>query len=138
MWLPAAELSALPGGPELGAGSSPTMGWSGVLWQTALALLLTCALALVVLRLLRPRMRPRSSGALQLVAQLPLGEAQAVYLVRAAGRYLLVGGSAGALALLREMDPAEVEAALAAGPSPGDASVGGVRGMWQRLRGGMS
>ncbi|MDW8281569.1 MAG: flagellar biosynthetic protein FliO [Myxococcales bacterium] len=135
MWLPAAELSAPPGGPELSAPSAAALGWSSALWQTALALLCTCALALVVLRLLRPRMRPRNGGVLQLVAQLPLGETQAVYLVRAAGRYLLVGGSGGALALLREMEPAEVEAALAAGATLGSASDGRAPGLWQRLRG---
>lgn len=99
---------------------------AGTLWQTLLALLLTCALAWLALRLLRASagfsLRVPRGQALGLLARLPLGEGHTVYLVRAAGRYLLVGGAGGGLSLLAELTPAQAEEALqkdAAQPAPG-------------------
>lgn len=126
---PAAALA--PATPAEGLAGLPTAGGLG---QTLLALLVTCLLAALVLRLLRPRALPPATGggALRLLARLPLGEAQAVYLLRAAGRYLLVGGSPGGLALICELDGAEAERALRA-----EAAAPGSSGLLQRLRAGL-
>jgi flagellar biogenesis protein FliO len=137
MWLPLPALAALaapaaaPPAPEVPLGLGPP----GALWQTALGLALTCLLAVLVLRLLRPRPAAPASegGALRLVARLSLGEAQAVYLLRAAGRYLLVGGTPGGLTLLSEVAPAEAERALAAEAAA--APMGLIARLQARLRG---
>lgn len=86
---------------------------SGLAGST-LAVLLLLVATLVTLRLfLLPRRgRGRAGGPLAVVAQLELAAGQQLYLVRAAGRLLLLGGTGGGLALLTELDPAQV-------PSPG-------------------
>ena len=62
------------------------------------------------------RFRLHAQGVLQELrskcSQLELAAGQQLYLVRAAGRLLLLGGTGGGLALLTELDPAQV-------PSPG-------------------
>lgn len=124
MWLARLDPSVQP--PSL---PDPGIG-AGALGQTLLALLLTCALAFALLRLLRPSRPSRSGGsaALSLLAQLPLSQGHVVYLVRAPSRCLLLGGSPAGLALLGEVDEAQVDAALRAAPAEG------ASGLLARLR----
>jgi flagellar biogenesis protein FliO len=82
----------------------------------AVVVVLLLVATLVALRLLHARRRRgRQDGELlQLTAQLSLSPTQSLYLVRAAHRSLLVGGSSSGLALLAELDAAQVDALLAA------------------------
>jgi len=85
----------------------------GLAGSTLLVLFLLVT-TLVVLRavLLQRRGRARTGGPLEVVAQLELAAGQALYLVRAGGRYLLIGGTGGGtgggLGLLTELEPAQV------------------------------
>src|SRR5579871_1799947 len=75
------------------------------LLQTALALVAVCALAALVLRVLR-----RANGgsrALRVVARLTLEPRRAVYVVAAGGKFLLVGVGDGPMAVLAELTPEE-------------------------------
>ena len=76
--------------------------------QTTLALVAVCALAVLVLRLLRRR----SSGArgLRVVARLALEPRRSMYVVEAAGKFLLVGVGDGPMTTLAELDATEVAA----------------------------
>lgn len=84
----------------------------GIASSTLLVLLLLTA-TLLALRALagRRRVQARLTGALQVVAQLELSASQSLYLIRAGGRCLLIGGTPSGLALLTELDPAQVPAA---------------------------
>jgi flagellar biogenesis protein FliO len=111
MWLAAPETGSPPQDPGSFASS---------LWQTAVALLLVGLLAVLVLYLLRlAQPGRRAAGPLQLVARLPLSGAHTVYLLQAAGRYLLIGGSPGGLTLLAEISREQAEAGQAAPPQGG-------------------
>ena len=104
MWLASADTLPAPA-PAFGLGA-------GAYLQTTIALLLTCLAAVIVLRLLRGA-RPVVHGqALQIVSQLPLSGAHTIYLVRAADRYLLLGGAPGGLTLLLEMEKGQVDQVL--------------------------
>lgn len=59
--------------------------------------------ALVVLRYLRLAKGTSQTGLLTVVAQTALSPQHTVYLVQVAGRYLLLGGAPGGLALLTEV-----------------------------------
>lgn len=59
--------------------------------------------ALLVLRYVRLAKSPSQAGLLSVVAQAALSPQHTVYLVQAAGRYLLLGGAPGGLALLSEV-----------------------------------
>jgi len=78
-------------------------GLGGALPRVALALALVSALAVLVLWLLR---RPRSdgNGSLRVVASLALEPRRTIYVVEAAGRFLLVGVGDGPMAVLGELD----------------------------------
>jgi flagellar biosynthetic protein FliO len=91
-------------------------GYGGYLLHTALALIAVCALAALVLRLLRGR--AVASRGMRVVAKLPLEPRRTIYLVACAGKYLLVGVGDGPMAVLGEVDAAEaqrIEAEEAAG-----------------------
>lgn len=93
----------------LAAESQP---WGGSLLATLLSLALVCGLAWVVLRWLSGRTGGRSDRGLQVVARCALEPRRSLYVVRAAGRILLIGSGEGGLALLTELD-AEAFAAQA-------------------------
>lgn len=94
--LPLGDAAALPG-------------YGAYLLQTTLALLFVAALAAVVLRALRRRGIGAGSRALRVVARLHLEPRRALYVIEAAGRYLLVGVGDGPMTTLAELDAAEVK-----------------------------
>ncbi len=101
----------------LGAPTEIATGYGGYLLQTMLALVAVCALAALVLRLLR-RGLGGGSRALRVVARLTLEPRRSIYIVAAAEKYLLVGVGDGPMAVLGELSPDEVrriEAEEAAG-----------------------
>jgi flagellar biogenesis protein FliO len=105
-----------PPPPDLGIGAGPIL-------QAVLALLLTCALAIFVLQLLKkgrlpgwlrgrdPRAGP-GRDALQVLARLQLSDGQEVFLLQAAGRCLLIGAGPAGPRLLTELPRDEVARAL--------------------------
>lgn len=80
-----------------------TSGYGAYLVQTTLALLAVCALAIVVLRLLRRRVGAGGRG-LRVVARLGLEPRRSLYVIEVAGRYLLVGVGDGPMTMLAELD----------------------------------
>ena len=117
----------------VGAPSSSGLGelGPGVAGST-LAVLLLLVASLVVLRVVYSarRGRRRPGGPLAVLAQVELAPGQSLYVVRAAGRCLLVGGTSGGLGLIAELDPAQV-AATAETPS---APLGVAAGTLAQLR----
>jgi flagellar protein FliO/FliZ len=91
-------------------------GYGAYLVQTALALVAVSALALVTLRLLRRRAGPGGPG-LRVVARLALEPRRSIYVVEAAGRYLVVGVGDGPMALLAELDATRAAALESAEPA---------------------
>lgn len=77
--------------------------------RMTLALGLVCALAALVLWLLRRRQGVGPAG-LRVVARLALEPRRTLYVVEAAGRYLLVGVGDGPMAVLAELDAAQAGA----------------------------
>jgi flagellar biogenesis protein FliO len=93
--------------------------YTGLLVRMVLSLAVVSALLYVVLRWLMPRLarwRFASTGPLVLVDRLHLGGGRSVCLLRAAGRYFLLGVTDGGVRLLSELPPGDVEAAYPAGP----------------------
>jgi hypothetical protein len=83
------------------------------LLSTTLVLVGVCALAVLALKLLKRG--PQTSGAgLKLLASLPLDGRRALYVVEAGGRCFLVGGGESGLALVAELDAAQVKAGVPA------------------------
>jgi flagellar protein FliO/FliZ len=52
---------------------------------------------------------PRGQAVVQVVERIPLDQKRAMFVVKAAGEYLLIGGGDGALQLITKLDSAEVE-----------------------------
>lgn len=52
---------------------------------------------------------PRGQAVVQVVERIPLDQKRAMFVVKAAGEYLLIGGGDGALQLISKLDPTEVE-----------------------------
>ncbi|MBS1149707.1 MAG: uncharacterized protein H6Q89_1405, partial [Myxococcaceae bacterium] len=52
---------------------------------------------------------PRGQAVVQVLERIPLDQKRAMFVVRAAGEYLLIGGGDGSLQLIAKLDPAEVE-----------------------------
>lgn len=93
-------LTETAGSPELLAGP----GFFELLGPVVLVLALTAAVLLLV-RWLRGRAQARPQGAgLQVVERLDLSPAHTLYVVRAEGRRLLLGGGPGGLSLITELD----------------------------------
>ncbi len=96
-------------------------GYGAYLLHTTLALLAVCALAALVLRLLKGKSNS-STGELRVIARLSLEPRRSIYIVAAAGKYLVVGVGDGPMAVLAELDPVEgkkVEEAEAASQGAG-------------------
>jgi flagellar biogenesis protein FliO len=103
MWI-----SSLALGPaSLGLGEMPFL-------RMALALLCTFAIAIIALLALRSGWMVQRQGSklLKVEMQAELSATHTVYLVRAAGRYLLLGGTATSLSLLAEIDEDQAREAL--------------------------
>lgn len=126
-WLMLADVGASgPLGPMTGVASpsgvpmpaaDPGFSWS-LLGPLSLILLLLLATVLL-LRFVRTRQAGLRGGMLSVVAQTPLSPTHSLYVVQAAGRYLLLGGAPGSLALLTEL-PAQRLAGNATGLSTED------------------
>ena len=83
----------------------PSLG--AALAQTLLTLAAVCALAWWALRWVSRRGVGRSpAGVITVVDRVALDPRRSLFVVRVAGKALLLGGSDGGLALLSELDPA--------------------------------
>jgi flagellar biosynthetic protein FliO len=106
-------LAAAPGDASpLGANPDlPSFG--GLLLKTVLALAIVVVLAWVLLRWGLKRLVPGARGdeRMRVLARLPLDGRRQVVLVKAYGKYLLLGVGDGAINLLRELTGDEVRAA---------------------------
>ena len=58
--------------------------------------------------------RPAGNGAMRIISRLPLEARRSLYLVEAAGSYLLIGAGEGGLSTLATLDAEQVKSALAA------------------------
>ncbi len=97
-------------------------GYGAYLLQTTLALLGVCALVVLALWLLRRRGVGGGKG-LRVVARLTLEPRRTLYVVEAAGKFLLVGAGEGAMATLAELDPTHARA-LERHRAPDDVGLG--------------
>ena len=86
---------------------SPSTGFGASLFRMTLSLLAVCALAVLLLRLLKRRL-PAAGSSLRIVDRLSLEPRRTLYVVEAAGRYLLVGVGDGAMTMLAELDGARL------------------------------
>ncbi len=84
-----------------------------MLVQTLLALLLVCGLALVVFRVVLPRLQAAgaSRSMVRVVDRVGLDARKSLYVIEVGGRWLLVGASEAGVHLVSELDPATAEAA---------------------------
>ena len=112
---PMAVVTGLSAPPT--AVSDPGFSWS-LLGPLSLIVLLLLG-TLLVLRFVRLRQSGLRSGVLSVIAQTSLSPSHSLYVVQAAGRYLLLGGAPGGLALLTEL-PAAGLAGPGRGPLPPD------------------
>ena len=114
--------------PEL-----PSLGAS--LAVSFLSLGLVCLLAVVALRWLSRRGVGQGSGPIRVLGRCPIEPKRSFYLVEAAGRCFLVGGSDGGMSLIAELDPKDLPAP--ASSTPLMRGIGGVRfaEVLARLRG---
>ena len=92
--------------PEVAAQASAGDGYAGLLVTTVVLLLAVCAVAFVVVRLLRRGLEGRAVGErlVTVVARVPLEPRRALYVIRVGGKTLLLGASDGGLTLLTELD----------------------------------
>jgi flagellar biogenesis protein FliO len=109
-------------GPETAATDSPAY----MLFNTLAALGLVVALIYVTLHLGARKLLklgPQPGALVRVVERVPLDAKKSLYVLQAAGEYLLIGGTESSVALLGKLDPSAVEQALAARqvkpPAPG-------------------
>jgi flagellar biosynthetic protein FliO len=101
------SLGAAP--PDLGLGGSYlTLLLRTLLYLVAISLLVYVALKWVFPRVFRWNLA--GGSAMSVIDRLPMGGHRSVCVVRAAGRYYLVGVTDAQIRLLSELDPREVEA----------------------------
>ncbi len=105
----------------MGASAGDLPGLGGSLAFSFLSLAIVCLLAYVSLRWLSRRGVGRAEGAVRVLARCPLEPRRVVYLLEAGGRCFLVGVGDGPMAMLAEIDPAQVksEESEAVRPSAG-------------------
>jgi len=95
-----------------------TTGFGAALAQSALSLVVVCALAWWALRWgARRNLLPRGRGDLEVLERVPLDPGRALYLVRAGPKVLVVGGAEGSLTNLAELRPEDLPARAEA-PAP--------------------
>lgn len=101
------------------AGTLPEPPGSGALLVRALVVLLgVCGAAWFVVRLARRVGPAAGTGALTVVARLPLEGRRAIYVVRVGSRQLVVGaGEGGGLTTLAELQPGELDPAALVRPA---------------------
>ena len=81
--------------------------YGGMLVTTVVLLIVVCAVAWVVVRLLRRGLegRPVGEGVVTVMARVPLEPRRSLYVVRVGGKTLVLGASEGGLGLVTELDP---------------------------------
>jgi flagellar biosynthetic protein FliO len=86
---------------------------ANLLWmlvQTFLVLAFVCALAWVILRVLsRHSNRFAQNSMMQIVDRIPLDQRRSIFIVKVAGRWLVIGSSEGGVELITELDPEAAE-----------------------------
>jgi flagellar biogenesis protein FliO len=97
-------------------------GLAATLVSSTVALGVVCLLALAALRALRRRDRPRG---LRVITRLQLEPRRSLYVVEAAGRWLLIGVGDGPMALVAELDPRQFAAAPDGADAGAENGVGG-------------
>ena len=111
-WLPLLSAVAEPARLAAAAPDVPELGYGWALMKMLAALVVVCALAYLALRYgLRRIAAPRPGGArhLRVVDRCPLSANRSLWIVRAGGRYLVLGESEGGISTLAELDPAAFE-----------------------------
>ncbi|WP_394843466.1 flagellar biosynthetic protein FliO [Pendulispora brunnea] len=98
--------------------------------ETFVTLVAVCAIAFVVLYGAKRLGMGKSSGAIQLVGQLPLDARRCIYLVKVGGQVLVVGVGEGGFTKLAEMP----ESAFPGLPEAGAAAPSGFADVLARLR----
>jgi flagellar protein FliO/FliZ len=98
-------------------GEDPSLGWT--LIRTIVVLGLVVMLAYVSLnwgmrKMLGIRMPAAGGGLISIIERVPLDQRRSMFVVKAAGEYLLIGGAEQSLNLISKLDPAEVEKLQAA------------------------
>jgi flagellar biosynthetic protein FliO len=96
-------------------GQVPGAGWEP-LALSFVSLGAVCVVAWLALKLLAGKGIGKASGALRVVARLPLEPRRSVYVIEAAGRCFLVGVGEGPMAMLAELDAAALPRADVAAP----------------------
>jgi flagellar protein FliO/FliZ len=91
------------------AGQLPGVGWES-LALSFLSLGVVCLVAYFALKLLAGKGFGRGTGAIRMVARLPLEPRRSVYVIEAAGRCFLVGVGDGPMSVLAELDKAALPA----------------------------
>jgi flagellar biosynthetic protein FliO len=91
-----------PGMSEAGQ-QLPGIGWESFA-LSLVSLGVVCLVAYFALRLLAGRGVGRGTGAIKLLARLPLEPRRSVYVIEAAGKCLLVGVGDGPMTVLAELD----------------------------------
>lgn len=89
-----------------------SLGWTLIRTFVVLGIVVLCAyitLNFGLRRLMGIAAVPRSQGVVQLVERIPLDQKRAMFVIKAAGEYLLIGGGEGTLSLIAKLDPQEVE-----------------------------
>jgi flagellar biosynthetic protein FliO len=97
------------------AGQVPGVAWES-LALSFVSLGAVCIVAWLALKLLAGKGIGKASGALRVVARLPLEPRRSVYVIEAAGRCFLVGVGEGPMAMLAELDAAALPRAEGAAP----------------------
>lgn len=93
----------------MGASAGDLPGLGGSLAFSLLSLAVVCLLAYVSLRWLSRRGVGRADGPVRVLARCPLEPRRVVYLLQAGERCFLVGVGDGPMAMLAEIDPAQVK-----------------------------
>lgn len=131
---PAPEPSTLGRAPELDlrqdAPEPPTapppaedlgLGWTLIRTMVVLGIVIMAiyiTLNFGLRRLMGVAAVPRGQAMVQVLERIPLDQKRAMFVVKAGGEYLLIGGADGALQLISKLDAKEVEKSQAQRPPP--------------------
>ncbi len=98
--------------PESGGPEELNLGWTLVRTFVVLGFVIMAiyvTLNFGLRRLMGVAAVPRGQNVVQVVERIPLDQKRAMFVVKAAGEYLLIGGGDGALQLITKLDSNEVE-----------------------------
>lgn len=123
----------LPAQQVLEQHSANSQAFTWLLVKMIFSLLLVCALAVVILRVILPRlmgMPMRSGGLVRVVYRTSLEPKKSLYVVQIAGGYHLLGVSDGSVTHLMDLPADKVDAALDDMKKP----IAGIKPFWQILQ----